>query len=226
MNKKICFICGKDGADSVDHVPPKGIFLFKTTDLITAPAHVACNKASELDDEYFRLAITTMALQYSADAENLFDRKIMKRMREPKKAKFRQAIARDMVEIDMHSPAGIYLGKQDAMQIDAKRIRGVVCRIARGLYHHYHKDVLPSDWPVKAELMERGIVKERRKLEQAGHFRTVNKGVFKYMMKFVDEDKRLGWYWITFFDCVDFSVFTTPGEVAENPFVKRPNLYT
>jgi hypothetical protein len=86
MKKMICLICGKDGADSVDHVPPKGIFLVKSSDLITVPAHVSCNKSSELDDECFRLAITTMALQHSQDAENLFDGKIIRRLQEPKKS--------------------------------------------------------------------------------------------------------------------------------------------
>lgn len=222
---QLCFICGKVGADSVDHVPPKGVFLFRTSDLITVPAHIDCNKASELDDEYFRLAITTMALQYSQEAESLFDQKIMKRLQEPKKWKFRKSISNDMVKIDVHSPAGIYLGKKDAMMIDSKRILRVINRIARGLYYNYHKEVLPTDWPVKSNLMERGVLNERRGLEKAGQFKSVNNGVFKYMVKFAAEDKRISFCWMSFFDCVDFSVFTTHGEVMENPFVKRPNVY-
>jgi hypothetical protein len=50
-----CYICGKTGADSKDHIPPRGIFPRKPTgQLITVKAHRSCNESFQHDDELFR----------------------------------------------------------------------------------------------------------------------------------------------------------------------------
>ena len=57
-----CIYCGTTEQLTADHVPPKNIFPEpRTSDLITVPACERCNKSYELDDEYFRAAITVAA---------------------------------------------------------------------------------------------------------------------------------------------------------------------
>ena len=63
-NLKIkCYICGKGGADSKDHIPPKGIFPKDLRgklrgNLITVPAHSECNNSFKLDDANFGISLS------------------------------------------------------------------------------------------------------------------------------------------------------------------------
>ena len=64
---RLCYLCGKAGADSRDHVPPRGIFpKLPRGNLITVPAHEACNKAFSEDDEAFRNAIISASWRSEA----------------------------------------------------------------------------------------------------------------------------------------------------------------
>jgi hypothetical protein len=225
VKSSTCYLCGKEGADSSDHIPPKNIFLFKTTDLITAPAHKSCNKKWELDDEYFRFAVVNMAFSYSLSAKEIFNKKIMKRLHAPEKWKFKMAMLKELGVIDAYSPDGIYLGKEHIMKIDANRVKGVIGRIARGLYFNRHHEPLPENWPLKSDLMQRNLIDLRKNFENKIGFRSVNNGVFKYLYKNTVEDKREGWFWFAFFDCVDFMVFTSTKEPPHDNFKSVPGIY-
>jgi hypothetical protein len=53
----VCYLCGNEGVDSRDHVPPKAVlpkkYRSEGEDLITVPAHQRCNREWKNDDEYF-----------------------------------------------------------------------------------------------------------------------------------------------------------------------------
>lgn len=220
LKTKICYLCGSSGANSVDHIPPKAIFLTKTTDLITVPAHVECNKRWELDDEYFRLALINMAYPYSSDARTIFSNKLAK-FHSPQKTGFKKSILNDLRELDVYTPAGLYLGKQSTLGITANRILPVIQRIAKGLYYLRHKSSFPQDVPMQASLMDRNMTTDRKKLEAKGLFKSVGNGNFKYLYKHTTEDHRYGFFWFAFYDCVDFTVFAT-----DKPSVIPPSNYT
>jgi hypothetical protein len=77
-----CYLCGKHltAPINVDHVPPKLFFpeeLRKGLNLLTIPAHVACNEAWRMDEEYFihtllpfaeRRAVTPPSGSHSANS--------------------------------------------------------------------------------------------------------------------------------------------------------------
>ena len=54
-----CIYCGVVGTLTKDHVPPRNLFPKPHLGLITVPSCAGCNGSFKLDDEYFRLAITT-----------------------------------------------------------------------------------------------------------------------------------------------------------------------
>ena len=76
MSKKgkshICYLCGKAGADSKDHVPPQSLLPPETDSQqrITVTAHRACNSAPAADEEYVRDLLMPEAMQFGyQDAE-------------------------------------------------------------------------------------------------------------------------------------------------------------
>lgn len=54
--KKICFICGEPGADTIEHVISRCLLPKGTpgTQRFTLPAHRKCNESFSLDEEYLR----------------------------------------------------------------------------------------------------------------------------------------------------------------------------
>ena len=53
---RLCIYCQINPADTVDHVPPKGLFKEpRPVDLIIVPACSTCNNSFSKDDEYFRI---------------------------------------------------------------------------------------------------------------------------------------------------------------------------
>ncbi|MDF2477577.1 MAG: hypothetical protein K0S24_3060 [Sphingobacterium sp.] len=95
IERKVCFICGEGKADSVDHVPPKNLFLPKYRsmgeNLITVPAHRECNNGTSKDDEYFRFCLLTQAMWTSELAKELWDEKYKVRIHDPNKAGYKKA---------------------------------------------------------------------------------------------------------------------------------------
>ena len=131
MMTRRCYLCGNNNSDSVDHIPPKNIFLKKNrVDLITVPAHVACNKRHELDDEYFRYSLLIPAYWESKDARELWNEKIKNKIHRHQSAGFRHYLLQNIKSIDLNTEGGIYLGKADASFLDASRMMIVIEQIA------------------------------------------------------------------------------------------------
>ena len=60
-NRKECVYCGAFKPETVDHVPPRSLFLRKAPqNLITVPCCSKCNQEFAKDDDYVRLVFTTM----------------------------------------------------------------------------------------------------------------------------------------------------------------------
>jgi len=211
-DKKICYICGKENADSDDHVPPKNLFLKKYRDigddLITIPAHKSCNKLFEKDDEYFRFCLSIPSYWESDKARELWDEKMKDQLHRAESQGFRSYLLKSMKPIDLYSESGIYLGKGDVALLDAKRMDVVVERIARGIFYKKTKNILPLAW-----LMEVQMLHPVDGRQQMSRFRveaklsSIGNGIFKYFWQPTIEDQRIGLFWLIFFDSVYFWVF-------------------
>ena len=218
LDLKRCYICGKDKSDSRDHVPLRNIFLKehrdKGIDLITVPAHTLCNQGYQKDDEHFRLFLSVPSYWESADARKLWDSKISKRFHRSESLGFRKYITKNMFPVDLSTPSGIYLGKTMGVKFDADRVTAEVERIARGIYYKETNHILPLDWQVEVSLMSSEVREMRYKIDNANNWNSYANGAFKYVWNRIKEDTRLGVFWLVFFNCVDFWVFTTDPKMS------------
>ncbi|MFX0200412.1 MAG: hypothetical protein ACFFCW_30200 [Candidatus Hodarchaeota archaeon] len=209
---KRCYLCGLESSDSVDHLPPKNLFLKKYrnigADLITVPAHIKCNKEHALDDEYFRYCLLVPAYWESDYARELWNTKIKKQVHRTDSEGFRKYLLDKLASLEITTPSGIYLGEAEAAMLDAKRMIRVIERIARGIYYKHTEMILPLDWPVDVKLMSPAVRKDRIRIEKKGKFVSIGKGIFRYFWNYTNEDRRNGFFWFVFFDCVDFWVRT------------------
>jgi hypothetical protein len=166
-----------------------------------------------------------MAFAHSMDAREMFDKKLMQKYHSPDKWKFKAATIQALGLIDVYTPTGIYLGKQNALPIDSTRVLRIITKITKGIFYLTHKEPLPENWPVRPSLLERGAIADRRKIEASGQFKSVCNGVFKYFYRSASDDKRQGMFWFTFYDCVDFVVFTNVKELPIQARTRTAGFY-
>jgi hypothetical protein len=140
-----CVYCGEPGPLTNDHVPPKNLFAKpRPSNLVTVPSCRKCNKSFELDDEYFRLAITTGIDPISFPNEFDLSVNAIRKLRDPRKIGFRKSMLASFSKKPQYTPAGLYLGQAGVLEIDVARVQNVVSRIIRGLFFVHSGRRLPS----------------------------------------------------------------------------------
>jgi hypothetical protein len=101
--------------------------------LITAPAHRACNGSYQLDEEYFRV-FALSGLPNEA-ARSLWEGPVRRSFK--RQPAFRDRIVSQIRRLDVRSPAGLYLGSVDAIQAERERLDRVIRKFTRGLAFHH-----------------------------------------------------------------------------------------
>ena len=145
---KECVYCGAIGADTRDHVPPRGIFSEpRPTNLITVPACRQCHgDETSKDDEYFRLS-----LQVRDGIGNHPDvikarPSLLRSLENPRKVGMAKALLRKVVFAELVTPSGIFIRNQWAIETNMDRLRRVVSRTMKGLFYHHRKYRLPDGY--------------------------------------------------------------------------------
>jgi hypothetical protein len=186
-----CIYCGTVGALTDDHVPPKNLFPKPRLGLITVPSCERCNGGFKLDDEYFRLVITT-----SADAK-VFPIAVeaIHKLGTPEKVRFAKSM---LLNIDREN---------DDLNVDPSRVRRVIERVIRGLFWHHQRRALPAQAEMRvwfkcfdgAPMDDLGFEGLLVALGQQ-HLHQVGKGIFSYRYVFdSDQAVRSAWY-LRFFE--------------------------
>jgi hypothetical protein len=150
-NKKneICYLCGNPifGKPTRDHVPPRQFFgatLRKkhNLNLLTLGAHKKCNKAFQMDEEYFVHTFVPLSLRtYSGRA--LLDELVLQ-YHNQRNVPLSQNVLKEFEE----NPSGLVLPVDKAVKrFDPERVWRVVWKIIRGLFFIEHKRCLPEDTP-------------------------------------------------------------------------------
>ncbi len=221
---KICYICGKPGAKTKDHIPPKNIYLKHLRsigdDLITVPAHEECNGKYSKDDEHFRFFLSIPGYWNSEHARELWDNEIYRGLQKPEAKKFKKYIISLMEPIELKSPSGIYLGDSAMIKIDSIRIENVIERIARGVFYHEMGNIMPLDNKLIIHYLDPKFSQERGALPQLTKSKTFADETFRYWWNFAEDSPTSGFFWFTFFDAVDFAVLA----FAKADWDKRPHL--
>ena len=226
-NKKIgeCVYCGKKGEISDDHIPPKNLFPPpRPNNLITVPSCKECNQTPSKDDEYFRLALS-MRRDISDHPEVLKNKnKIRRSFQRPEQKGFRASFLNSLSVVDSYTPAGIYLGKDDAFRADMKRVNNVIKRIARGLFYKEKGRRLPDNYQVwicctdyiyehPLELTA-AVMKDLITSALQSKSVTIGNDVFKYWCSFAIDEENSSAMVLSFYNRVSFLAITTPNKIT------------
>lgn len=141
----VCIYCGTaPDVITADHVPPRNLFPSpRPADLITVPACSPCNKSYEKDDEYFRFAMTAPTpLTPGSAAERAWREGVIGGTLHRSPA-LKSTIIRGLTQMEIFSPAGLYLGHMPTVQLNRGRVDRVATRIVRAL-HWRHYGAVPS----------------------------------------------------------------------------------
>jgi hypothetical protein len=146
VSPSICYLCGLPLTQptSADHAPPKQFFApairkQHAPQLLTIPVHDACNKAYQLDEDYFVHTLMPFARQTYA-GRAIYD-EVLAKFRAGKKA----GLTRGVLNEFEPQPRGLVLpGNKVVKRFQGKRLQRVGWKIVRGLYFHHHGIALPE----------------------------------------------------------------------------------
>jgi hypothetical protein len=152
--KDVCAICGSTEDITREHVPPRALFNEpRPPNTITVPTCKKCNQGSHLDDEYFRVFISAMAIPENEPLMGLWKQKVVKSSFSRSPALVRK-LNKDAQEVrDQHKTDPLlttngrplpdeYLDR--ILSFDMERINRVSEKIARCLFFHHFKRVMPK----------------------------------------------------------------------------------
>lgn len=163
-----------------------------------------------MDDEYFRLAITTGI--DPAKFPNEFDLSIraIRKLGVPQKLGLAKTMLSNFSRKPIYTPAGLYLGEAGALSIDAARIQRVVSRIVRGLFFHHFGKRLPSahtiwilsDWftPNLADKELLAEVQVALDFLSSAEPREIGSGIFCYRHRILEDEPDGSIWWLCFYD--------------------------
>lgn len=220
MKKGVCVYCETKGPVTRDHVPPKALFASPRPHLITVPACPDCHKKAAGDDEYFvsRISLrhTTGQNPDAVDARGRFVRSLKR----PDKRGWRRAFYDTVKQVDVQTPAGIYLGKTGAFDVDLDRVTRVVARIVRGLYYHQLGNRLSTETEVEAfavdglaDLDEDGrkaVATIASPVMTAPEQIVGDQQTFRYQFRAVPEEPEATAWLLTFYDSTKCFAITLP----------------
>ncbi len=145
----MCAYCGETGLVTSDHIPPQNLLPKpKPLDLITVPCCESCRVGWSDDDEYFRLAIASSANVSDNPQAQQVHATLLRSMRKPTKAGFAAMVRKSLTQVDLITPAGLYIKTVGGLKIDKRRFTRVADRLIRGLFFHEQGHRVPEGYEV------------------------------------------------------------------------------
>lgn len=172
MTDTTCYLCGNSGADTRDHVPPKGFLErgnYKGIQRITLPAHARCNQAFSDDEEYVRDLLGPAAELLGLHGVDTILEKSDKSRKREAGFKRRQEFLKNAKVMQLRTTSGIYHGRAVDVPFDRDRLHRVGAKIARGIIYHDAKAVVPHDEVICYGLSVHEVQAEREKELKAGN---------------------------------------------------------
>jgi hypothetical protein len=194
-----CAYCGSSSPETVDHLPPKGVFPEPLpADPITVPCCKQCHAGTSNDDQHFRDVLLSAAELESEPRAAKARERLLRSIARPQQRRYWEGFVRAIEDVDVLSEGGIWLGQQPGIPL-TPRIDRVVERIVRGLYWREFGKPLPVTHQVLKPHLDQGgrsldwiaglgIRVGRRPVVACG-------GQFSYVFAMTDEDPESG-IWI------------------------------
>jgi hypothetical protein len=199
-----CYLCAKPDCDTREHIPPRGLFPKRPKgNLITVPAHGKCNWKFKADDERFRNAVIAPSWRTEEGRRAWMDQVVPSFKKNPGA----QTYLRDrLLRVGVTDPVSGASGTLPGIFIEESLITRQVDRITRGLYYHRYSKPLPPDSPVEItkqgppELWEREFERGVRERGSRLNWRVVEPRVFSYVSMVWDQDDRVFFAILKFFE--------------------------
>lgn len=206
-----CYICARPAADTRDHVVPRNLFATPPDNLITLPAHSACNQGLSKDEEFLRAFLLARSYEHP-EAKRLWDERFMTRLTEG----FRRGLVNRIRTASVGTEAGLYLGDVEILLAEKSRINPILMKMVRGLFRHHNMGRLDGViWDTYLD--PKTILPELLPYSTA---RSLGSGVLFYRYAVASDDPREGAWWFLFYQQVLFLVLTS----LAPRFVESPHL--
>lgn len=222
---RLCYLCGKEGADTKDHIPPRGIFPLKPKgQLMTVPAHRECNAKFQTDDELFRNII--IAASYRTPAgRTAWQEQVVNSWRSNPKAK---NILKDLLfTLNIKDPLTNLKVPVDALRIDVKLVERQVTRWSRGLFYKRFRTPLSQSSEIVVnklgppEVSVIPLMREYAKYHMVPKWHEVEKNVFSYAFVTSTEAKDIGFAIFIFFNTEVYSAAINVYDKSKSIFLNK-----
>lgn len=151
MRRYECAYCGALEAHTKDHVPAKCLYLHPLpNDLPTVRACRSCNSGASQDDEYFRDTVLQWHRVTDKPQVQPLVAKMLRGIALPQKSAYAAMTLSALTEMEVTTAAGISLGRQPVIRVQAQRMIRVVERYVRGLHRFRFGTRMPDDVTVTA----------------------------------------------------------------------------
>ena len=214
-----CTYCGKPEPKTADHIPPACLFPApRPSDLVTVPCCLDCNKGASKDDEYFRMMLVMRRGATHPAIPKLLDA-VHRGLGKPRKRGMLHGMLRSMRSVSVKTPAGLYVGRAEAYDVDLERLGRVADRIVKGLYFKEFGTRLPSTHGIRS-FAESGLTEIdsdlRSTIQQtvatlvSKSPRIIGEGVFEYWFQATPEDPATTAWLMRFYAVESFLSITAP----------------
>ncbi len=218
-----CFLCDET-ATTGDHIPPSGLFptsIRGVCKFLEVPACAKHNHGSKLDDEYFRLVMSTASAK-DPTALKLLEERVFKRNKEGR-------VKSQRLLTDLHNKMKPVVVKYEdgsleemyKFEIDKPRFQAIIDKIVRGLYWHHNGHRLPDGYFVTPYLWNTSWNETQRNLICTLPILSVgHQAVFEYRYGEVDSgDKNKVFVGMSFYgmsNVVYSTIYSAAARLGEN----------
>jgi len=221
----ICYNCGKDGADTKDHIPPRSIFPKKPSgQLITVKAHRSCNESFQNDDELFRNLVIA-ASHRTYEGKLAWEEQVLRSFNKNPGAK--KILNNLLIPIKINDPVSGKTIIQYALALDSQMLERQITRWTKGLYYKRFNEPLNDDAKIEivklqppeisvTSLMERLAKQQLRPL-----WNHVEKNIFSYTFITSNEAQDIGFIIYVFFNTEVFMASINVNDKSSSKFLKK-----